>query len=65
MKVTDTLSQVALQNNTSKISDNEINYFVHFVMSSLPISEKTHQKLLTLRPYHQHLPLMLWDKMIK
>ena len=47
MKVMDTLSRVALKDKTPEISDKEINYFVHFVMSSLPISEKTLQKLVT------------------
>ena len=37
----------AFQDNTSEISDKEINYFVHFVMSFLSINEKTHQKLVT------------------
>ena len=48
MKVTDTLSRAALQDNTPEISDKEMNYFVHFVMSSLPISEKSCQKLVTV-----------------
>ena len=47
MKVTDTLSRAVLQDNTPEISDKEMNYFVHFLMSSLPISEKTPQKLIT------------------
>ena len=47
MMVTDTLSWAALQDNIPEISDKEMNYFVHFVMSSLPISEKARQKLVT------------------
>ena len=47
MKVTDTLSRTSLQDNTAKISDKEMNYFVHFVMSFLPVSEKSRQKLVT------------------
>ena len=41
MKVTDTLSRAALQDNTPEISNKEINYSVHFIMSSLLISEKS------------------------
>ena len=44
MNVTNTLSQATLQDNTPEISDKKMNYFVHFVMSSLPICEKTRQK---------------------
>ena len=47
MKVTDILRWAALQDNTPEISDKEMNYFVHLVMSSLSISEKTRQKLVT------------------
>ena len=47
IKVTDTLIWAALLDNTPEISDKEMNYYVHFVMSSLPISEKNHQKLIT------------------
>ena len=47
MKVTDALSRAALQDNTPQISNKGMNYFVHFMMSSLPISEKSHQKLVT------------------
>ena len=49
MKVTDTLSRASLQDNTPEISDKVINCFVHFVMSSLPINEKSRQKLVTER----------------
>ena len=38
MKVTDSLSRAALQDNTHEISDKEMNYLVHFVMSFLPIN---------------------------
>ena len=41
MKITDTVGRAALQDNTPEISDKEMNYFVHFVVSSLPVSEKT------------------------
>ena len=47
MKVIDTPSRAALQDNSPEISNEEMNYFVHFMMSSLPISEKSHQKLVT------------------
>ena len=47
MKVTETLSPAALQDNTPEISDRKTNFFVHFVMSSFPINEKTRQKLVT------------------
>ena len=40
------LNWAALQDTTPEISDKEM-IFVHFVMSSLPIREKTHQKLVT------------------
>lgn len=41
IQVTDTLGQVALQDNSPEIA------FVDFVMSSLPISEKSLQNLMT------------------
>ena len=44
IKVTDTLTRVALQDYISEISDKEMNYFIYFMMSSFPISEKTRQK---------------------
>ena len=47
MKVMDRLSRTALQDNTPEISNKEMNYFVYFVISSLTISEKTCQKLVT------------------
>ena len=60
MKVTDTLSQAALQDNTPEISDKEMNYIVHFVVSSLSINEKTRKKQVgetvkyyTLQKLHQ------------
>ena len=50
MKVTDTL-----QDNTLEISDKEMNYFVHFVMSSLLISEKSHQKQQKMIHYKNYI----------
>ena len=47
MKVMSTLSRAAFQDNSPEISDKEMNYFVHFMMSSLPIGEKSDQKLVT------------------
>ena len=47
IKVTDTLSRAALQDNTPEISDKEMNCFVHFMVSSLSISKKSRQKLVT------------------
>ena len=47
MKVTDTLSRAALKANTPEISNKEMNYFDYFVMSSLLISKKSRQKLVT------------------
>ena len=47
MKVTGVLSRVALKDNLTEISHKEMNYFVHFVISSLPLREKTRQKLST------------------
>ena len=44
MKITDTLSRVASQDNTPEIFDKEMKYFV---MSSLPTNEKSRQKLVT------------------
>lgn len=47
MHVADTLSRAALTNNTPEISDKEINFFVHSIMSSIPISDKRQQQLTT------------------
>ena len=44
MTGTDTLSRAALQDNTPEISDKEMNYFVHFEMSSLLISKRLARK---------------------
>ena len=46
MKVTDTLNRGALQEKTFEISDKEINYSVHFVVSFLPLSKKSRMILV-------------------
>lgn len=47
MHVVDTLSRAVQKKNTPEISDKEMNFLVHSIMSSIPISDKRQQQLTT------------------
>ena len=47
MVVADTLSRAALPDETPEIASSELNYYVHCVLNSMPISKTKMEKLKT------------------